>query len=95
MDTLSTYPTLSRFVTSGGTIDIGRIDVLDCAAVASDTANLWVLLMRRPDEGLMALLRRLDDSLAFCLENKTCIDELRKAAPATDPQATSQSGRAI
>ena len=79
METLSGYPTLHLFVTSGGTIDIGRLDVLDCVAVASDSQTLWVVLTRRPTEGLIALLRRLEDALAFCLAQQTCINELAEA----------------
>ena len=77
MDAVIAYPTLHRFIESGGTIDVGRIDVIDCAAVASDAATLWVALTRRDGEGLMELLRRLDDTLEMCLAHNQRVDELR------------------
>jgi len=74
------FPTLHRFVTTGGTIDVGRIDIIDCAAVASDNETLWVALTRRRHEGLIDLLRRLDDTLERCLERNERVDELHEPA---------------
>jgi hypothetical protein len=76
MEPSSAFPTLHRFITSGGTIDVGRIDVIDCAAVASDAETLWVALTRRRDEGFMDLLRRLNDTLEQCLARNERVDEL-------------------
>jgi hypothetical protein len=63
MEDLNLFPVLQRFITSGGTIDVGRIDVIDCAAVASDSDTLWAIVMRREGESLLGLLRRLEGML--------------------------------
>jgi hypothetical protein len=70
------FPVLNRFITSGGTIDVGRIESIDCAAVASDSQKFWVALTRRRDEPLSALLQRLNDTLEYCLERNEQVDEL-------------------
>jgi hypothetical protein len=70
------FPVLNRFVTSGGTIDVGRIESIDCAAVASDAEKFWVALTRRQDESLHALLTRLNDTLEYCLARNEQVDEL-------------------
>ncbi|HVN99958.1 MAG TPA: hypothetical protein VMT49_07945 [Steroidobacteraceae bacterium] len=80
MNTLTNLPTLHQFITSGGTIDIGRLEQFDCAAVASDPDVLWVALARRPGEQLTDLLRRLDDTLAHCLERNVRVNEVVMAA---------------
>lgn len=67
MEPSSPFPALHRFITSGGRIDVGRIDVIDCVAVASDAETLWVVINRRQDEALHELLKRLNDTLEQCL----------------------------
>jgi hypothetical protein len=78
VDLRSPLPALHRFITSGGTIDVGRIEILDCAAVASDAQTLWVALTRRPGEMLTELLTRLNDALKNCLAHGESIDELER-----------------
>ncbi len=70
------FPVLNRFITSGGTIDVGRIENIDCAAVASDAKKFWVALSRREDEPLHLLLQRLNDTLEYCLDRNEQVDEL-------------------
>jgi len=76
VDNFNLFPVLHSFVLSGGTIDVGRIDVMDCAAVASDAHALWVVLTRRDGESLLELLQRLDTTLAWCLASREPIDEM-------------------
>ncbi|MCX7056739.1 MAG: hypothetical protein WCH32_09370 [Pseudomonadota bacterium] len=73
------FPVLNRFITSGGTIDLGRIDTIDCAAVASDANKFWVALVRRQHEPLHELLQRLNDTLEYCLARDEQIDELDRS----------------
>ena len=73
------FPVLNRFITSGGTIDVGRIETIECAAVASDAQKFWVVLTRRQDEPLSALLQRLNDTLEYCLARNEQIDELDRS----------------
>ena len=80
------FPALHRFTTSGGTIDIGRIDLFECAAVASDAKTLWVVLHRREGEQLHEFLYRLNDTLEQCLaRNERVIDAF--ARPKRGPLA--------
>jgi hypothetical protein len=80
MELHTPFPVLHRFITSGGTIDVGRIDLVDCAAVATDATTLWVALTRRDHEGLFDLLGRLNDTLGTCLAQGTTVDELDRSA---------------
>ena len=80
MELHTPFPVLHRFITSGGTIDVGRIDLVDCAAVATDATTLWVALTRRDEEGLVDLLGRLNDTLGWCLAHGETIDELDRSA---------------
>jgi hypothetical protein len=73
---INLFPVLHRFVTSGGTIDVGRIDVMECAAVASDADTVWVVLMRRDGESFLGLLQRLDATLDRCLARNEPVDEM-------------------
>jgi hypothetical protein len=73
------FPVLNRFITSGGTIDVGRIDTIDCAAVASDANRFWVALTRRQGEPLHDLLQRLNDTLEYCLARDEQVDELDRS----------------
>jgi hypothetical protein len=76
VDNINLFPVLHRFVTSGGTIDVGRIDVMECAAVASDADTVWVVLMRRDGESFLGLLQRLDATLDRCLARNEPVDEM-------------------
>ena len=79
MELNTSFPVLHRFITSGGTIDVGRIDRIDCAAVATDANTLWVALTRRDQEGFMDLLGRLNDTLGQCLARGERVDELDRS----------------
>jgi hypothetical protein len=76
MEDLNLFPVLQRFITSGGTIDVGRIDVIDCAAVASDSDTLWAIVMRREGESLLGLLRRLEGMLERSLALSAPVNEM-------------------
>lgn len=76
MDTFMGLPTLHRFITTGGTIDVGRLEQFECAAVASDPDTLWVALTRQPEEGLTELLQRLDLTLARCLATNERVNDV-------------------
>ncbi len=76
MDFASGLPTLHRFITSGGTIDVGRLEQFECVAVASDSDTLWAALSRQPGEGLNELLKRLDNTLDRCLALNMQVNEM-------------------
>lgn len=70
------FPTLQDFINNGGHIDLGQIDPIECAAIASDESSMYVALQRRDGETLIDLLTRLDVSLAHCLDHDEFIDEI-------------------
>ena len=63
MEPLFPFPALQRFITLGGRIAVGRIAIIDCAAIAADPETLWVVPSRREGEALRDLLKRLNDRL--------------------------------
>lgn len=75
------FPVLHRFLSAGGSIDVGRIDVLNYAAVACDADAVRVVLDRRQGEALHELLQRLNDALDHCLRSGEVIDEFASCIP--------------
>lgn len=76
MDNHGSFRVLDGFVRSGGTIDIGRFDDFECAAVAADPRTVWVVLVRRDGESLVQLLDRLERRLSRCLMHGSPYNEL-------------------
>jgi hypothetical protein len=77
MNNQETFRVLDGFVKAGGTIDIGRFDGHECAAIASDPRTVWVVLVRRDGESLPRLLDRLERRLSRCLMHGTPFNEFR------------------
>jgi hypothetical protein len=78
---------LNGFVKAGGTIDIGRVDRFECAAIAADPRTVWVVLIRREGESLLQLLDRLERRLSRCLMHGTTYNELGQRLPGHGPGA--------
>jgi len=75
-------PTLEEFVLHGdGQISLGSIGPIACAAVASDEHNMLAALVRRPDETLQQLLKRLDRAVQLALEEMVFTDEINTPDP--------------
>ncbi len=75
--TSSPFPRLEAFVLdAGGTISVGPIRPIACAAVASDEYVMYVALQRRRGETLMQLLARLEESLGPALDEDQYVDEI-------------------
>jgi hypothetical protein len=73
----SPYPRLEAFVLSeDGTISVGPIGPIACAAVASDEHTMYVALQRRRGETLMQLLARLEALLGPALDEDQYVDEI-------------------
>mgnify|MGYP000921926711 CR=1 FL=1 len=60
----------------GGSISIGALDPIGCAATAADHHNTLVMIARRDGETLAALLKRLDKALGRYYETGETIDEV-------------------
>jgi hypothetical protein len=72
------WPHLQALIEGGGSISIGRIDPIPCAAVASDEHGMYAALLRRDDEGLIDLLNRLDIALDAAFAHKIYTDEINR-----------------
>ena len=70
------WPHLQALIDSGGSISIGRIDPIPCAAVASDEHTMYAALLRRDQESLTDLLNRLDAALSAAFDHNIYTDEI-------------------
>ncbi len=72
----SPWPNLQELIDNDGSISVGRMHPIACAAVANDEHTCYVMLVRREDESLVDLMTRLDLTLVAAIETETCIDEI-------------------
>ena len=70
------YPNIEAILQEGGDITVGRVGPIDCVASASTSVDCPVMLVRREGESFVALLRRLDRSIAKAWEQEVNIDEV-------------------
>jgi hypothetical protein len=63
-------------IAEGGAIHVGRVASIDCIASAADEHMCYAMLARRDGESLLALLSRLDKSIAIVAETSEPIDEI-------------------
>lgn len=76
MDLSSTLPNIEALVTGGGDITLGAVAGIECAATACDEAQCLAMLVKRDDETLGDLLRRLDRAIEEAQEDGRLIDEI-------------------
>jgi hypothetical protein len=72
----SPWPNIEAFVEYDGNISIGRIEPIDCAAIASDENNMLAALVRRRGETFTQLLDRLDHAIDLAVNHDTFTDEI-------------------
>jgi hypothetical protein len=78
---ISNLSHIAALVDSGGEITFGHLDAINkCVATASDEAQCLAMLVRRKDESLDALLRRLDAAIGDAYANESFIDEVNAPA---------------
>ena len=70
------YPNIEAILEEGGDISVGRLGPIDCVASASTSYDCPVMLVRREGESFVALLQRLDRSIAKALKQEITIDEI-------------------
>lgn len=63
-------------IVSDGEITLGCVGPIRCAAIATDEHNTLAMLVRGPDESLMALLERLDAAIEDAMERDVFVDEI-------------------
>ena len=67
---------IEAILEEGGDITVGRVGPIDCVASASTSYDCPVMLVRREGESFVALLRRLDRSIAKAWDEEVTIDEV-------------------
>ena len=70
------YPNIEAILEEGGDISVGRLGPIDCVASASTSYDCPVMLVRREGESFVALLQRLDLSIAKAWKQEITIDEI-------------------
>ena len=79
---ISTLKNIAALVEGGGEITLGHLDTIGkCVATATDDAQCLCMLVRRKDESLDALLRRLDAAIVDAYENEHFTDEVNAPTP--------------
>lgn len=72
----SPWPHIEDLIDSDGTITVGRVAPIDCAAIASDESTMLAALVRNKDESLLDLLQRLDEAIRMAVEEEHYTDEI-------------------
>jgi hypothetical protein len=72
----SPFENIEWLIADGGAIHIGRVASIDCIASAADQHMCYAMLARREGETILALLHRLDRSIAQVAESSEPIDEV-------------------
>ena len=67
---------IEALIADGGDITIGAIYPIECAATAADNHNTVAMLVRRENETLNALLKRLDKAIGQFYDNDEIVDEI-------------------
>jgi hypothetical protein len=69
---------IDALIADGGEITIGSVGSVECAATAADEHNLVATLMRRENETVIDLLRRLDTAIRLAMDGGNIIDEINR-----------------
>ena len=67
---------IDALIADGGDITIGANYPIECAATAADNHNTVAMLVRRENETLNALLKRLDKAIGKFYDNDEIVDEI-------------------
>lgn len=67
---------IEALIADGGDITIGAVYPIDCAATAADSHNTVAVLVRRENETLTALLKRLDKAIGKFYADDEIVDEV-------------------
>jgi len=66
---IGSLPHVTGLILNGGNITIGRVEPLEGIAVAADAARVLATLVRREDETVEELLRRLDAAVGQAVQS--------------------------
>jgi hypothetical protein len=54
---------LTSLLDAGGHVTLGRMEPIECAAIAANGREVFAVLRRRPDESAASLMERLEAAL--------------------------------
>jgi len=77
-DAANPWPHLQELIDNDGSISIGRVRPISCAAVANDEYTTYAMLVRLEKETLVELMTRLDSAVAKAIDEDICIDEINR-----------------
>jgi hypothetical protein len=69
---------VSWLIENGGTITIGQIGPVQCAAIACDEESKLAALVKRENESILELLQRLDTAIVQAWEEDLFTDEIHE-----------------
>lgn len=72
---------IEALIEDGGSISVGALDEIECAAAATDSHNAVAMLVRREGETFNALLKRLDKAIGTAWKSGVNIDEVNALGP--------------
>lgn len=67
---------IEALIADGGDITIGAIYPIECVATAADSHNTVAMLVRRENETLNGLLKRLDKAIGKFYADDEIVDEV-------------------
>lgn len=67
---------IEAMIADGGDITIGAVYPIECVATAADSHNTVAMLVRRENETLNALLKRLDKAIGKFYTDDETVDEV-------------------
>ena len=70
------WPNLQDLIDTAGSISVGYVPPIPCAAVASDEDTMYAALVKRPGETLTDLLDRLDVAVEKAIDEQLYTDEI-------------------
>jgi hypothetical protein len=76
---IGSLPHVTGLILNGGSITIGRVEPLDGIAVAAGAAKVLATLVRREDETVEELLRRLDAAVGQAVQSGAAVNEIKGA----------------
>ncbi len=70
------WPSLQGLIDTAGSISVGYLPPIPCAAVANDEDIMYAALVKRPGETLTDLLDRLDAAVEKAIDDQFYTDEI-------------------
>jgi hypothetical protein len=90
---MGSLPHVTWLILNGGNIRIGRVEPLDGIAVAGDARKALATLVRRENETVEALLRRLDTAVGHAVNTGAAINEIGDAELVLSAPSARKSGK--